>query len=562
VKDATSVTGNSLEVARWVLLSRLTGFLRVGAIAAVLGPTFFGNLFQTANLVPNLTFELLTGSLVASLVVPPLVRHIDRRDPAAVGRVAGGFLGLAMVASLVAGAGIVLGGPLLMRLLTAGVADRAVAADQQRVGWLLLVLVVPQILLYSLATVGVAVQHAHSRFALAAAAPAVENLVVVAAVVVAGASYGRAPDVADVATGQVLVLGLGSTVAVGLHAALQWFGAHRAGVALVPRAGWRDPEVRIIARLAVPSMGYTGLNAARLFGVLVVAGAVPGGVVAFQLAINFFNLPVALGAKPVATALLPRLARAHHEHDRTGFTVEFMRGVGMALFVTAPVAVAYVVLARPLARAVTFGEMATDVGIALVAASIASVALGMIGDGSFVVGTTASYAKADAKAPLRAMVLRTLLAAVGMAIAVVATDGIAVLVGLGLAIAVADILGATYLVLHVRSQLGSEGPSARAALQRAVLSSAVMVVPTAGLGALLGYDDRLGAVLAVVTAGSVGLAAYLCAQHLLGSPELGALRDVVKPRRETERDGGSTAPRMVVSLDDIDDPPAPAYDDG
>jgi peptidoglycan biosynthesis protein MviN/MurJ (putative lipid II flippase) len=39
-------------VALGTLVSRITGFGRVAALAAVLGPTYFGNLFQTSLLLP------------------------------------------------------------------------------------------------------------------------------------------------------------------------------------------------------------------------------------------------------------------------------------------------------------------------------------------------------------------------------------------------------------------------------------------------------------------------------------------------------------------------------
>ena len=45
-------------------------------------------------------------------------------------------------------------------------------------------------------------------------------------------------------------IGVGSTAAVTIHAATQWWGAYRLGVALVPWAGWNDHEVRRIIRLA------------------------------------------------------------------------------------------------------------------------------------------------------------------------------------------------------------------------------------------------------------------------------------------------------------------------
>lgn len=38
--------GHAQTVFVWAVASRLTGFLRVALIAAVLGPTFFGNLHQ------------------------------------------------------------------------------------------------------------------------------------------------------------------------------------------------------------------------------------------------------------------------------------------------------------------------------------------------------------------------------------------------------------------------------------------------------------------------------------------------------------------------------------
>ncbi|MDQ4098170.1 MAG: murein biosynthesis integral membrane protein MurJ, partial [Actinomycetota bacterium] len=53
------------------LASRVTGFLRVLAIGLVLGTTFAGNTYQTANLVSNVLFELLAAGLLSSVLVPP-----------------------------------------------------------------------------------------------------------------------------------------------------------------------------------------------------------------------------------------------------------------------------------------------------------------------------------------------------------------------------------------------------------------------------------------------------------------------------------------------------------
>ena len=41
----------------------------------------------------------------------------------------------------------------------------------------------------------------------------------------------------------------------------------------IPRAGWRDPEIRRMVWLAFTSSGYTGLYNLVSFAILVVAGA-------------------------------------------------------------------------------------------------------------------------------------------------------------------------------------------------------------------------------------------------------------------------------------------------
>ena len=318
---------------------------------------------------------------------------------------AGAFLGLVTVAFVVVAALGAAAGPLLLRVFAIGVEDPSVASAQRRVGWLLLLMVLPQVLLYGLSCTGAAVMNAHGRFALASAAPALENLGMIATLGASAWLFGTAPAVERVPPDQLLLLGIGSTAAVAVHAAAQWLGAWRLGVRLVPRAGWRDPEVRRLIQRLLPSLGYGWLNMLRWFAVLVAANRVPGGVVAFQLALNFFYLPVVLGAQPVALALLPELSRRFQRHDLRRFRDELTRGVALASFLTIPAAVAYLILAVPLARIAAFGEMASAAGVTLLALSLAALAPGVVGESRFLVELQGSYACHDARSPVRSMAL-------------------------------------------------------------------------------------------------------------------------------------------------------------
>ena len=78
MSQAGSAAGDSMTVAAWTLVSRVTGLIRFAVVGAVLGPTFLGNTYQFTNSLPNLVYYgFLAGSLFSSLLVPALVRHID-----------------------------------------------------------------------------------------------------------------------------------------------------------------------------------------------------------------------------------------------------------------------------------------------------------------------------------------------------------------------------------------------------------------------------------------------------------------------------------------------------
>lgn len=524
--QARGTTDDTVTVATWTMVSRVTGLVRIIVIAAVLGPTYLGNAFQAINQMPNLTYQALTGSLLSMMLVPRLVSHVDTSNHEDLDRFAGGFLGMAIVGFTALTVAAVLAGPLLLRLFTIGVHNAGVAGAQRRAGWILLVTVMPQVILYSVAGTGEAVMNAHGKFALAAAAPALENVGVIAVMVLYYVVYGSGSTVSSVRTPELLLLGLGSTAAVVLHASAQWWGAHRVGITLLPRFGWRDPQLRQLARDMVPSAGYTALNSARYFGMLVVANLVPGGVIAFQLALNFLALPVALAAWPVSVAMLPLLSRLHLADKKRRFGEELVGGTALTFFLMIPAAVAYLVLAVPLARAVAYGAMSSAQGIRLIEASLAALAIGMLGEAGSVVATHAAYARGDARSALRAMVLRTVVSGVGMVAALLFTSGIAVVVVLGISVSVGNLLGTWYLAGVLRAALPSGAARLGPPLLRAALASALMIVPAYLLASYLPSLVHLPGkhLAALLLASAAGLMAYLGIQKALGSEELENLR--------------------------------------
>lgn len=534
------MVGQSLEGAAWTVASRLTGLVKSMTVAAVLGATYLGNTYQAINSLPNLVYyQLLAGSLFASLLVPPLVPYADSADAQGGRRLVGGFLGTLLVIGLVMSGLLLAVGRVILGLLRLGVANPATAASQTRVGWLLLLMFLPQILLYIVAGTGAAVMNAHGRFALAAAAPALESLGMIAVLAAAAALFGTATNIAHLSDGHLLLLGLGTTAAVALHAGCQWWGARSSGIAMVPRAGWRDPEVRRLIRRILPTLGYTGLAALQILSVLIVANRVSGGLVAFQLGLNFFYFPVAIVTWPIARALLPQLSRSHRAGEAERFGGELTRGVALASFITVPIAVAYAVLAYPLARAVAFGELGTPTGERLVALSLATLAVGVVGESWFILGTYAFYARHDARSPLRSMGVRVGVSLVVMLAAWV-TRGPQVVVILGAALSLGSVAGALHMGFRLRMALPASRSSFLRPLVRTAGASLLMIGPaylvTEAIGRL--PHTALTEVAAISAAALVGLAVFLGVQRAWGAPEIAWLRSALSGLRpQTRREG-------------------------
>jgi len=528
--EMSSVAVASSAIAVLTLVSRITGFMRGLVIAAVLGPTFFGNLFLVTNSLPNLLYEFAIGSLLVSVLVPPLVRHLDMGEPERAQRIANGMLGFLCVIFLGITVLLVAAGPVVLRLLGAGIHDPAVLADQRRVGWPLMALVIPQAILYAFVGTSAAVQNARDRFFLTAAAPIAENVGTMTVFIAFAIRWGTGVDLHDVTTGQMLFLGLGATAAVAAHAAVQWWGAWKVGHVLLPSAGWRDPDVRNLMRLGLRSLGYAAFNSGRYLVALIAAGSVRGGVVAYQLALNFRDLPNALVTRPLSVTSLPALSRQAHQGRWRDFGNFYRSTVRLSGFLQGLATVILVVLVTPIVRTITFGGMGSGSGRSLLVAALATMSLGIVGDGTFVLATNASYARRDAKGPLRIMLFRTVVTTAGALIAL-SLDGRATLIALGLSIAGADLAAGQLLHRHLESRLETAG---RGEMLRPALNMLIVGLVAGASGAATlalvapGADAPRVAQLACTLVGvAVVVAVYLGAARLRRLPELGALGQFV-----------------------------------
>jgi putative peptidoglycan lipid II flippase len=525
-----SLARATATITAWNLVSRVTGLARVVAVTAAVGATYLGNVYQSANLVSNILFELLAGGLLSAVLVPTFVRHLEAGDRRGAARLAAAVLarGLAVLGAIVAVG--VLAASQVMRLLTLGVDGGDLRDAQVRLGAFLLWFFLPQVLLYAVGAVATALLHADRRFVAAAVAPVANNVVVIATMVAFRAMRGSDTTLGlDLA--EKLLLAAGTTAGVVAMTVVPLVAVRRAGLAARPNWSTEGERTRDLMGRGVWAAGHAGLNWALVGVTIVLANPVEGGVVAYQYAWTFFLLPFALLANPVFTALYPRLAADAAGGRHEAFAADVGGGVRWTAFLVVPAAALLAVAAAPALALVRLGALDAE-GARLVAAVLAAYALGLPGYGLSFLLTRACYALDDVRWPTYVNLAVAAGATVLMVALQAAVDGDTRVVVLGIAHTVAATAGAVALHGRVRALLGRPVPVAGALARDAALAAAAALAAWAVVEAV-GWGSRGSAAVALAGAAAVGGAAYLGGALLTGAPE------VRHPRRALARGGAA-----------------------
>jgi putative peptidoglycan lipid II flippase len=523
---ARSTAGQTVLIA----VSRVTGFARIVVVAAVLGTTFLGNTYQSANTIPNIVFELFAAGALQAVLVPSLVRRLDQRDHERAERLAGSVLGHTAVGLAVLALVGAVAAPWIMALLVSGVDDPAVRNDQVELGTIFLLVFLPQIIVYDVGVVATAALHARGRFALPAIAPAVNNLVVIAAYVTFWYMRNGEEPSLDLSAPEIAVLAGGTSLGVVAFCAVPVIGAARSGFRIWPNLDRSDPDLRSLAGHGAWAGLYLAMTQVLLAAVLLVANRVEGGVVAYQVGFTFFLLPHALFALPVLTTLFPTASRQAQARAWTASSSTIRRGTtAIALFVL-PSAAALATLSEPLASIALFGNVDAQ-GAAMVADVIVGFAPGLIGYALFYFFTRMLYATDDTRTPT---IVHAVVVAVGVSAMVLASftaDETDVVPALAWSHSLTYLLGAGILVVVVHRRLAERSAPVGFAgvLGRQVAAGAGAAATMALVSSLADPAGRPGALVELLAAGAAGLAVHLSVQALLGGPRPRTIVGLLRP---------------------------------
>jgi len=521
---------NTAVMSIGTALSRVTGFLRLAAMAYALGitETRLADAYNIANITPNIIYELALGGILTSVVVPVFVQWLQLRGRDEAWDVARRLFAFAFVAlSAIAVAGIVLA-PWIVDLYTSGVpgGQRAAVRDLATffLRWFM-----PQIVFYGLGAVATGLLNGHRRFAAPMFAPIANNLIVIGTFVAFAAMPGPAEGSAELATSaQQLVLALGTTLGVvGMTVAL-WPSVRATGFRFGWLFDWRHEAIRRITRLAAWVVVYVGVNQLGYLVVLVLAARVQGGYTAYAAAFILFQLPHAIFAVSIFTALLPAMSSRWAEGDVDGFRRSLSQGLRTTAAIVLPAALGYLVLARPIVRLLLeHGAADTPASGDLVAGVLVFFAVGLVPFSLFQLLLRAYYSMQNTRTPALVNIGAVALNTVANFVYFFVLD--LDVRGLALGHATAYAAGATALLLLIRRRIdGVEGARVLGSIGRTLaaggLTAATAWLVARWLGETMGIATLGQQLVQVASAVGAGLVVFVVAATLMKIEEVDMVR--------------------------------------
>ncbi len=529
-RSRVGLARSSAAVATGTLLSRLTGLLRVVVLAAAIGKASLADTYNLANVTPNIVYELLVGGVLAATLVPVFVDLLERGDERSTSAV---FTVTMTALTLFTAATMVLS-PVLARLfvLREHGPDRAA---QLHVLTVLILCFVPQMIFYGFTTLASALLNARQRFVAAAFAPALNNVVVIVALLVfalrTSDRHGAITDVARVRNdlGLLLLLGIGTTAGIVAMAVVLVPAVMRAGVRLRFVLAWRDPAIRTILRLSGWTAGYVVTNQLAQLFVLVLANNSAGNVSAYVYAFTFYVVPHGLLAVSIMTTMTPNLARRARAGDREGMRREFGLGLRYIVVLVLPASVLFAVLAQPMLGVIVRNQFTVHDAV-VTADTLQAFAISLVPFSVYLYAMRAFYALQDTRTPF---VLNAFENGLNVLLAIVLFPHLGVQ-GLALAWSGAYFLAAVAAMLVLRRRIGGvpDAAAMRSAARAGVaaLAMAAVAAPVAGA---IGHSSPAVALLATAVAGTAGALVYVVSLLVLRSEELASLMRLVRRRGAT-----------------------------
>jgi len=324
--------GNTSGMALGTLLSRVTGVVRDIALVAAIGTGVFSDTYSVANSLPNIIYILIAGGAINAVFIPALVRHM--KEDSDNGKVFTDRLLTLVGIMLIAIVTIAL---ICTALIVHMYATNSWSGQDFHVAIVFALWCIPQIIFYGIYTLESQILNARQVFKLPMFAPIANNVVVIISALFFLALTNLTPTTQSVTSGQLALLGAGTTLGVIVQAGILFPALRKSGYTFSPRFDFRNSGLGKLGDLAIWTIGFVFINQVSFLIISklttyanVVAAQnsqVAMGFTSYQKGQLMMMLPHSIITVSIITALLPRLSDHSHSKNLPAFGQE----LGIAL---------------------------------------------------------------------------------------------------------------------------------------------------------------------------------------------------------------------------------------
>ncbi len=421
------------------IASRILGFARIMVIAAVLGTTALGNTFQSTNSISNILFDLLAAGALSAALVPSLVKAMNRNKDE-LDQLVGSLLSVSI---LILGVFTIISLFFARDIAEIIFARSPIETREQQIetGTILLWFFLPQIMLYGIGAISLAVLTAKKKFVTTALAPIGSSVVIIISLGIFWLTTRSAS--VELSTGSIIILGVAGTAACLVFIAIPFVAAMRSNVRMLPSMNLKSGFATLSESawaIAIQASAAIVLGAAILIG-----NEINGAVVAYQLAFVFFLAPYGVISQSFSTVLLPDLSSTSELETQNN---DFKDLVGLMMKYTyRPMVIAsglLIAIAFPLMRIVTHGR--AQEGIELVEISFIMLIAGLLPYSIFQATSRVFFAKGNIRLPALSVFAISLLVAVLSLLISKEVSGNSIVYIMGLSHSSTYLLSAVFLI--------------------------------------------------------------------------------------------------------------------
>lgn len=375
------------------LLSRVLGFVRDIIIARMFGAGMDADAFFVAFRIPNFMRRLFAEGSFSQAFIPVLTEYHEKKDQAEVKDLVDSVTGVLGAILMV----ITLIGVLTAPWLVYGFAP-GFTKDPQRYALTvdLLRITFPYLMFISLTALAGSILNAFGRFAVPAFTPVLLNLSLI----------GCALFLAPLLDQPVMALAIGVFVAGVAQLAFQLPFLRRIGLLPKPRLRKRNPGVKRILTLMIPTLiGSSVAQVNLLFDTLIASFLTAGSVSWLYYSDRLMEFPLAMIGIAIGTVILPRLSRQQARADHQDFSHTLDWGLRLIVIIGLPAAIGLGLLALPvLSTLFQYGEFSPD-DASMAARSLLAYAIGLPAFLLIKILVPGFYSRQDTKTPVRIAII-------------------------------------------------------------------------------------------------------------------------------------------------------------